>query len=1035
MTRCLLSVRALVVVLVASWAVCGSRGAAAMLQPRVVRTRYPSDSLVIASAIVNPPREGSTDATAAIQQAIDKVAKAGGGVVFLPAGRYRLEGRLVVKEGVTLRGDWLAPGHDSSYDGTTLAIVADRGNADAPAAITLERGSGIREIILWYPDQKPDAIVPYPWTIRTSRTVTGDNVTVLNVTLVNPYQAIQIGPEWNELHTLRNVYGTPLKTGIWVDTTTDIGRLIDVDFAPRWWAESRLPGAPTTDAERSALRSHLLREAVGLEMRRSDWEYVYRVRIQGYHVAAVCRPGLKGTANAVMFGCGFDGHTALRLEGLNQVGLAVTGCRLRGDKHGVHAPASFSTVAQFNHCTIGAASGHAILLEGKGTLTFQGCTLGAQRQPPVVAERGAISLVGCVIEHGPPHVRLGARVRRAQIVGTEYRSGPKGIENESRGDVQIVDERRSFAHPDCSPHPSPPDRRPATRGLFAVTDFGASAAAKDNTAAFAKALDAAREAGGGTVYVPAGNYRFAGELTVPTGVELRGCFDVPHHTVSGGSVLMPTAGRGSEDGTPFIRLEPKSGLRGLTVWYPEQNVFEPVAYPWTVRGLGPGCWLIDVTLGNAWQGVDLWTYPSTGHLVRYLAGACLKRGLFVSKSDGEGWVEDMQFNPHYSVRLHASLPRPKGDFKRIIEHQRRHLAGLVFGRCAREHVRGTFLYAAYDGIAFRDDGGGANARVIQHGSDTVSRAAAIEAAGEKGIEFIDAQLVPLSRYEKGAIVVADSFRGKVSFFNTQIWAGSVSGVIGGKGEVLIQQLNTVSGGFTVTGGRFSLENAHFTRGLSPHVRIAEGCERARLVANASARGAFHIDGRCEAVANSRMLHPPTGPPALRTGFEPGDPKGRPDRVAQRGGGIRKVSKATCRPVEGAAHAGKRALRIAGNADDPAYSYVYFQALDGPVALWDDTVLSYWIRPANARGRCVGVDLLFADGSTLRDSGARTADGQGVHPGGPKGAVGKWTNVTIRLGSFVAGKTVAAVLVAYDSRGGGGPFEAFIDDLAIERGKE
>ena len=50
-------------------------------------------------------------------------------------------------------------------------------------------------------------------------------------------------------------------------------------------------------------------------------------------------------------------------------------------------------------------------------------------------------------------------------------------------------------------------------------------------------------------------------------------------------------------------------------------------------------------------------------------------------------------------------------------------------------------------------------------------------------------------------------------------------------------------------------------------------------------------------------------------------------------------------------------------------------------------------------------------------------------------MGKWTKVTMRLGSFLAGKTIAAVLVAYDSRSGGGPFEALVDDLTIDRRKE
>lgn len=49
---------------------------------------------------------GATDATAAIQAAIDAVSAAGGGVVRLPAGLYRCDGELRVQHsGVVLRGD------------------------------------------------------------------------------------------------------------------------------------------------------------------------------------------------------------------------------------------------------------------------------------------------------------------------------------------------------------------------------------------------------------------------------------------------------------------------------------------------------------------------------------------------------------------------------------------------------------------------------------------------------------------------------------------------------------------------------------------------------------------------------------------------------------------------------------------------------------------------------------------------------------------------------------------------------------------
>ena len=1029
--------------------------ASAAMKPRVIDTVFPTDDVVIASLVIEAPKDGVGDATAAIQAAIDEAAAAGGGVVFLPAGRCRLAGRLTLKEGVTLRGDYTpnlpqVPKPAGGY--TILMPTADKGNADGPPAITMERGTGLTNLAIWYPDQDPMKIVPYPWTVRTSEKVLGDNITIQNVALINPYQAIKIGPEWNELHTIRNVVGTPLKAGIWMDTCTDIGRITDVDFGPRWWEESGLPGSPTTDQAKQALGDFLSREGVAFEMRRSDWEYLYRIRGTGYDTGFLARPGQQGTANAVMAWCGFARcGTALRPEGLNEIGLSVTGCSLEGG-YSVHAPQSFASTAQFHSCDLGSP----LFLDGPGTLTFQKCVFGGPAGILTEAERGQLSVLGCSFTLKDTVVRLGEGVRRARLLGNRVPSHPR-VEDSSRGDGVVSGWDFQFGQPLRAPILRPPCPVPAMRSIFVVTDFGAGVGEQDNTAAFAKALDAARKAGGGTVYVPAGNYRFAREIVVPSGIELRGIFDVPHHTVSGGSVLMPTSGKGKEDGTPFIRLEAKSGLRGITIWYPEQDLRNIQPYPWAIQSLGPGCWLVDVTLGNAYQGADFWTHPSDGHVIRYLAGAVFKRGLFVSKCKGDGWVEDVQFNPHYSVRVHPSLTSRRlgnlrevteKDINAVIEYQRANLEGIVFGRCENEHVRGTFLYAAYDGIAFRNDGGGANATVINHGTDTGSRCAVLD--GSANVTFVNAQLVPLGAHEQGAIIVEDSFKGKASFFNTQIWGGRTSGIIGGSGDVLIQGVNTLCGPFILKGGRVTIENAHWTRDMPCHIRVEAGVESARLIANL-APNELKIDCR-RGVPAPRPPRAGDGPPTVpnvyarcnslaipsaadrftfKTGFEAGEPQGLADTLATQGGGIKTVSKPACRPADTDAHAGKRGLRVAGVADDPAYSYVYFKLFGEAIGVAADSVLSYWIRPSNERGRCVGLDLLFADGSTLRDSQARTADGQGVHPGNPKGEVGKWTKLAIPLGKTHAGKVVSAILAAYDSRAGGGPFEARIDDLAIE----
>lgn len=66
---------------------------------------------------------------------------------------------------------------------------------------------------------------------------------------------------------------------------------------------------------------------------------------------------------------------------------------------------------------------------------------------------------------------------------------------------------------------------PVTRCLIPAAEYGVLPDGSDVGAALQAALDAARDAGGGVVYVPAGVYRLESPVTVPSGVELRGATD------------------------------------------------------------------------------------------------------------------------------------------------------------------------------------------------------------------------------------------------------------------------------------------------------------------------------------------------------------------------------------------------------------------------------------------------------------------------------------------------------------------------------
>ena len=106
----------------------------------------------------------------------------------------------------------------------------------------------------------------YPWSIRAD----GELCQILDVTLTNPYQAIDVGTKWNELHLVRNVFACPLKTGVYIDQCTDIGRIENVHFKPNFWTRMALkPGFPGGD-----LKAWLEKNLVGFKIGKTDWEFI-----------------------------------------------------------------------------------------------------------------------------------------------------------------------------------------------------------------------------------------------------------------------------------------------------------------------------------------------------------------------------------------------------------------------------------------------------------------------------------------------------------------------------------------------------------------------------------------------------------------------------------------------------------------------------------------------------------------------------------------------------------------------------------------
>ncbi|MFC0545918.1 discoidin domain-containing protein [Kutzneria chonburiensis] len=166
------------------------------------------------------------DATASIQRTLDRAGRDGGGVVYLPAGWYRVESRLVVPAGVELRGASAVPNRDEDgrSGGTVLMSYAGRATAtpDTDAAfITLNASnSGVRGLRVFYPGQNPaapDGLVAYPYAIRAH----GSGTYVVNVGMSNAYNGIDLATFRNDHFFVGKLAGTFVRHGITVGNSED----------------------------------------------------------------------------------------------------------------------------------------------------------------------------------------------------------------------------------------------------------------------------------------------------------------------------------------------------------------------------------------------------------------------------------------------------------------------------------------------------------------------------------------------------------------------------------------------------------------------------------------------------------------------------------------------------------------------------------------------------------------------------------------------------------------------------------------------
>lgn len=859
----------------------------------VLPTIYETKDWVISDHIVTNPEFGAKaipgfDNRAAFQKAIDSAYNNGGGVVYIPAGNYEFHSTqtgsisvrvrqgndevnknfdyeyvLKLPQGVQLRGDWADPeshggkvlgtileprvGKDSpNHNGvvqswwndpqannvlrTTYTSIADR-------FIDMREGTGVTNLSIWYPEQDINNVKPYPWTLYQA---TGNSATVENVTLINSYNGFYSAP--SELHYVLNSYITALNTGLEVHVCTDIGRIENVKIDPKYWANSGLPDSPSVEEVSAFTKAN----GTGFRMHRSDWEYVSYLYVSGYKTGMWIgrEPGFTDAPNAQFYEIHIDNcGVGVYVQDVNPYGLLFSNSTFGANDDGlaVYFYDYFKSSVQFN----GVDFYGSIVSDGSdGVISFENCTFDKYKEYALRINSGNVLLTQSEFKQPAGHVYLNSTVNTLKSLNSGYNRVLKIEDNSKNAEISVLSDDIYLFDPipkdvitNIALHPKPTSEKVLKVNLPTATGFNNLEPITDVSRELQTALNKMKAAGGGTVYLPAGRYLVDNPIVVPSGVELRGSWDVQHHTQSGGTALFTNyaGGEAGENGSSLIQLEADAGIRGfkvvqLNIATDGFSTSNPRKTPFLIQGKGNNVYVVNITVSAGDKGIDLASYNTAGHYVDYFAGVLARAGIWVGGGAEGGFIRNMQFNPHYGTRHpREGQGYPEVALGRFVQAN---CSALKFADVKNQTIFNNFVYGSVYGIHFLKDAVTGNnpgeMTVIGHGSDGCTYALFVEDADKNTkIVAINSELVntriqgqPVRSYvlmgekENTSKVHPDA---QLILYNSAFWGSPTVGAIVNNGTVRFQQANFHRSGapaIDVRGGKAHIYSSYFAHPMT-----------------------------------------------------------------------------------------------------------------------------------------------------------------------------------------------------------------------------
>ncbi len=332
--------------------------------------------------------DGTHDDGAAIQAAIDACADQGGGTVFAPPGTYRVNGTLNVREKVSLRGA------GGAIDGWGMPTSLHAFSYESEF-ITLEAGAGVQNLDVFYPEQVLEAgkVRAYPYTIKAPV----DDCHVIGVSLRNSYNGIDL--DRSARHLIRDVHGSPLNIGIYVDRCYDIGRIENVHFWPFMGPEKH----------RAFYFDYMPQVATAFVFGRTDWQYVLNTFCWGYKIGYHFAETEHGSCNGNFQGIGADAAVySVVVDQVQHGGLLISNGEFvameSGDSAALVVNETNTGHVSLDNCAVWGPSHQVARIAGTGSVNIASCTFVHNDKNEVDAP--AIECTGGSLSVSSSHFRM-----------------------------------------------------------------------------------------------------------------------------------------------------------------------------------------------------------------------------------------------------------------------------------------------------------------------------------------------------------------------------------------------------------------------------------------------------------------------------------------------------------------------------------------------------------------------------------------------------------------------------------------------------